>query len=240
MTSPLRLSCLLLLCFAGVPLLACGTASPAVRAWEATKQEGHSTCDDPNSDQCIVFACDDGECGVFRCEDVDLEAAESAPLAHGAELARGFRPPMRSPGTSRNWRHTGLRADARPRMTFHFRYRHGFLPAFPRLDGPLRKHHLFPQANEFREWFRAHGINVHDWTMIISARTHLRIHGGDGRGGPWNEAWREFMRANLHRRLTQEELIRKAFELTYRFDIVGPIIPYGHTLVPPGPQLHAP
>jgi uncharacterized lipoprotein (TIGR02269 family) len=125
-------------------------------------------------------------------------------------------------------------------MTFHFRYRHGFLPAFPRLDGPLRKHHLFPQANEFREWFRAHGINVHDWTMIISARTHLRIHGGDGRGGPWNEAWREFMRANLHRRLTQEELILKAFELTYRFDIVGPIIPYGHTLVPPGPQLHAP
>jgi uncharacterized lipoprotein (TIGR02269 family) len=76
-------------------------------------------------------------------------------------------------------------------------YRHGFLPAFPRLEGTLRKHHLFPQANEFRDWFRAHGINVHDWTMVIPLRAHQRIHGGDGRGGLWNKAWREFMRNNF-------------------------------------------
>ncbi|MDC0707086.1 TIGR02269 family lipoprotein [Stigmatella sp. ncwal1] len=240
MTNPLYLSCLLLLSSAGLPLLGCGTPAPAVQAWEGTNHESHSTCDAPQSDRCVVFACEEAECGAFRCEDVSSEAAARVPLAHDAELARGFRPPMRSPGTHRNWRRAGLREDARPQMTFHFRYRHGFLPAFPRLEGALRKHHLFPQASEFREWFRAHGINIHDWTMVISAQSHLRIHGNDERGGLWNEAWRQFMRSNLHRRLTQEELIRKAFELTYRFDIAGPIVPYGHTLVPQGPQFQAP
>jgi uncharacterized lipoprotein (TIGR02269 family) len=240
MNTPPHPPCFLLLLSVGLSLLACGTATPGVRTWMETAQEEQSICDAPATDQCVAFACEEEECGVFRCEDVRGEAVTSAPLAHDAELARGFRPPARAPGLHRNWRRAGLRDDARPLMTFHFRYRHGFLPAFPRLEGTLRKHHLFPQANEFRDWFRAHGINVHDWTMVIPLRSHQRIHGGDGRGGLWNEAWREFMRNNLRRRLTQEELLRKAFELTYRFDIVGPIIPYGHRLAPQGPQLQAP
>jgi len=125
-------------------------------------------------------------------------------------------------------------------MTFHFRYRHGFLPAFPRLEGKLIRHHLFPQAREFREWFRAHGINVHEWTMVIPEHVHLRVHSGKGRGGLWNEAWRQFRVANEGRRLPKEELIAKAFELAYRYDIVGPITSYNHPIVPPGPQLLAP
>ena len=124
-------------------------------------------------------------------------------------------------------------------MTFHFRYREGFLPAFPRLEGRLIKHHLFPQAPELAAWFRSLGINVHDWTMVIPEHVHRRIHSGP-RGGPWNEAWREFKNANLRRSVPREELLAKAFELAYRFDIVGPIIPYGHTLVPVGPQIMAP
>ncbi|HEX8822762.1 MAG TPA: hypothetical protein VF794_22745 [Archangium sp.] len=40
--------------------------------------------------------------------------------------------------------------------------------------------------------------------------------------------------------MTPKELLAKSFELAYRFDIVGPIVPYGHTLVPPGPQMFAP
>jgi uncharacterized lipoprotein (TIGR02269 family) len=122
-------------------------------------------------------------------------------------------------------------------MTFHFQYRQGFLPAFPRLEGRLLKHHLFPQAREFREWFRDSGIDVHAWTMVIPEHAHLRVHGGSGRGGAWNEAWRQFMRANQNRRLPQEQLIAKAFELAFRFDIAGPLIPYGQSLVPVGPQL---
>ncbi len=240
MTRPRQTPFLFLLSLAMVLLSACGTTSPAMHAWEGAEREDATECDAPSSDQCIVFACDGGECGVFACGDVDLEAMARAPLAHDAELARNFRPSWRTPGTSRNWRRSGLREDARPRMTFHFRYREGFLPAFPRLEGKLVKHHLFPQANEFREWFMAQGINVHDWTMIIPEHVHLRIHGSTARGGLWNEAWREYMHANRTRRLSQEQLLGKAFELAYRFDIVGPVVPYRYPVSPPGPQLLAP
>jgi uncharacterized lipoprotein (TIGR02269 family) len=125
-------------------------------------------------------------------------------------------------------------------MTLHFRYREGFLPAFPRLEGKLIKHHLFPQAPDLAAWFRKQGINPHEWTMVIPEHVHLRIHKGGARGGLWNQAWRDFRDANRGRKVPPEELLAKAFELAYRFDIVGPIVPYGHTLISPGPQLFAP
>ncbi|HEY0096682.1 MAG TPA: DUF2380 domain-containing protein, partial [Archangium sp.] len=59
-------------------------------------------------------------------------------------------------------------------------------------------------------------------------------------GGPWNAAWRQFMRANEHRLVSKEEMLRKAFELAFRFDIAGPIRPYYSPVPPPGPQLLAP
>ncbi|HEX8702377.1 MAG TPA: TIGR02269 family lipoprotein, partial [Myxococcaceae bacterium] len=170
----------------------------------------------------------------------DPEALADAQAEPRVELARAYRPPFRAPGPHRNWRRAGLRDDARPRMTFHFRYRFGFLPAFPRLEGNLVKHHLFPQAREFRDWFRANGIDVHAWTMAIPEHTHRRIHGGTGRGGLWNEAWRQFMEAHRGEPLTQEQLLGKAMELAFRFDIAGPLVPYGRAIVPPGPQLVAP
>jgi len=48
------------------------------------------------------------------------------------------------------------------------------------------------------------------------------------------------MNANQRRKVPQEEMVRKAFELAFRFDIVGPIVPYGHQVAPVGPQLLAP
>ncbi len=218
-------------------LSACAATSPVVHTWEAVERDNPAACEAPSADQCVVLACDEGECGVFGCEDVDPEALARAALSYGAELAR-YRPPLRSPGTQRNWRRVGLRVDAQPRMAFHFSYRHGYLPAFPRLEGRLIKHHLFPQAQEFREWLKNNGIDVHAWTMVIPEQVHLRIHRG-ANGGPWNEAWRQFKDANLYRQVPKEEMLRKAFELAYRFDIVGPIVPYSHQLVPPGPQLFA-
>jgi Predicted lipoprotein of unknown function (DUF2380) len=68
---------------------------------------------------------------------------------------------------------------------------------------------------------------------------HLRIHRGAARGGVWNQAWREFMQTSRYRRVSKEEMVSKAFELALRFDIVGPLVPYRHQLVPPGPQLFA-
>ncbi len=231
---PLRLLLLALLL-----LSSCATPSPAMRAWEETARNEATSCESQGADQCIVLACDAGECGVFGCEDVAWEVVAHTSRDRRVELARGYRPPARGPGPSRNWRRTGLRDDAHPRMTFHFRYRHGFLPAFPRLEGKLVKHHLFPQEPRLAEWFKAQGIDIHAWTMVIPEHIHLRIHRG-ARGGPWNDAWREFLQANRYRRMSQEELLRKAFELAFRFDIVGPIIPYSHQLVPEGPQLLAP
>ncbi|HYI01124.1 TIGR02269 family lipoprotein [Hyalangium sp.] len=228
---------LLSLSVASLLSFACASPSPAIHTGQVIEVADATSCEEPYADQ---FACVEEECGVFSCEDVDPDAVARAPLEHGTEFARGFRPPFRSPGSHRNWRRAGLRDDARPRMTFHFRYRHGFLPAFPRLEGKLIRHHLFPQAREFREWFRAHGINVHEWTMVIPEHVHLRVHSGKGRGGLWNEAWRQFRVANEGRRLPKEELIAKAFELAYRYDIVGPITSYNHPIVPPGPQLLAP
>ena len=224
------------LSLAALLLAACAPASPALRAWE---DDETITCEDTGADECVVLACDEGECGLFDCEDVDPEALTRAPLTHGAELARNFqRPPYRAPGTQRNWRRAGLREDARPRMTFHFQYRHGYLPAFPRLEGKLIKHHLFPQAQEFRGWFNKSGVNIHEWTMLIPEHVHLRIHRG-AKGGPWNAAWRQFMGANPIPP-PREVMIRKAFELALRLDLAGPIMPYYAPVPPPGPQLLAP
>jgi uncharacterized lipoprotein (TIGR02269 family) len=220
-------------------LAACATSSPASHAWEGMKPDDTTACDDAEADQCVVLACDEDECAFFDCADVDPEALSHVPLAHGAELAQFYRPPFRSPGTQRNWRRAGLREDARPRQTFHFRYRQGFLPAFPRLEGKLLKHHLFPQAQEFRDWFNQCGINIHQWTMVLPEHVHLRIHRG-ANGGPWNTAWRQFYEANRHRRVPPDELLRKAFELALRFDIAGPVSPYSAPVPPPGPQLLAP
>jgi uncharacterized lipoprotein (TIGR02269 family) len=238
MTRLFPLRALLSLCLAALLLSACAT-SPTLRAWEGAEHDDTTACDDAEADQCVVLACDEGECGVFACEDVELEAVARESMAYEVEPARFPRPPSRGPGTQRNWRNTGLRAGAQPRMAFHFQYRHGFLPAFPRLEGRLIKHHLFPQQPKLAQWFKAQGINIHQWTMLVPEHVHLRIHRGAS-GGPWNEAWRQFKTANEHRRVPPEELLRKAFELAFRFDIVGPVMPYYAPVSPPGPQLLAP
>uniref|UniRef100_UPI00358DBFBC DUF2380 domain-containing protein n=1 Tax=Stigmatella ashevillensis TaxID=2995309 RepID=UPI00358DBFBC len=105
--------------------------------WETAQQAVPSECDEPRADQCVLFACDEGECGLFGCEDMAPDGAPRVFPGNNVDPARGFRAPFRAPGTHRNWRRAGLREDAKPRMTFHFRYRHGFLPAFPRLEGRL-------------------------------------------------------------------------------------------------------
>jgi uncharacterized lipoprotein (TIGR02269 family) len=235
MTQSLLRRALPSLSLAALVLTACASSRvPGV--WEGAEPAETTTCDD--ADQCVVLACDEGECGIFSCEDVDSEALAQVSQ-HDTELAQFYRPPFRSPGTQRNWRRAGLREDARPRMTFHFRYRQGFLPAFLRLEGKLLKHHLFPQAQEFREWFKERGINIHEWTMLLPEQVHLCIHRG-ANGGPWNEAWRQFYHANKERVVPREELFRKAFDLAFRFDIAGPLMPYYSPVPPPGPQLLAP
>jgi uncharacterized lipoprotein (TIGR02269 family) len=216
-------------------LCACAASSPGPGAWDKTER-----CEPADEGQCVVVACEDGDCGLFDCTDVDAQALAS--VEHEVELAQGYsRPPYRAPAF-RNWRHTGLRPGARPRMVFHFRYRQGFLPALPREPGKLVHHHLFPQQRDLAEWFAQNGVDIHKFTMLIPEHVHRQIHSGTGRGGMWNQAWRDFRSSLRGNAPTPEELHRKAVEFIFRFELTGPVVPY-NTRVDPyqfGPQIHAP
>lgn len=190
------------------------------------------------ADRCIVVACDGemGECGIFLCSDVEASDAVAVEPAQ-------FRPPptRRPPRPPRDWRRTGIRDGVRPRVRVpYFAYRWGYLPAFPSLEGKVVRHHLFPQAEEFALFFERHKIDIHKYTMLVPEPIHLSIHAGRD-GGPWNAAWREYRRVNQDRRdIPPEELLRHAIELSFRFRLAGPIVPYRGSLVPPaGPQLFA-
>jgi uncharacterized lipoprotein (TIGR02269 family) len=225
-----------------VLLFGCGTPSPAARAWEDAARDDASTCEAPEDDQCVALACEgeEGVCGLFSCEDVASEPVARASQAQGADEVRSaaFRPPPRGPGPFRHWRRLGVREGARPRAQFHFEYRFGFLPAFPRYEGKVIKHHLFPQAQEFRRWFGRAGIDPHQYTLVIPEHIHFRIHAGDGRGGLWNAAWREYVLAHLEAPPPTEVIFRHAFKLAFRYKLVGPIVPYHHRVAPIGPQLY--
>ncbi|AKF84132.1 hypothetical protein MFUL124B02_40475 [Myxococcus fulvus 124B02] len=188
-------------------------------AWETAEVE----CEDPREDGCVVLLCAEDACGFFPCED--------SPRT--VELARF--PPARPPaaaaapggGPRRNWGG----AQKLPR---------GALMTFPNWNGapeqlipPSRqlstgrweKHHLFPQEEELRLWFEQRGVKIHDYTMPIPRDLHQRIHSTGGRGGQWNEAWREFKKNNP--RAPPKEIFKHAGELIYRFQLMGgPIQPY--------------
>lgn len=117
-------------------------------------------------------------------------------------------------------------------MVFHFRYREGFLPALPRGPGKLVHHHLFPQQPELARWFRTHGVDIHKFTILIPEHIHRQLHSGKGRGGMWNQAWRDLRDNTQGRSLSSEELHRKAVELIFRFELTGPVVPYNAPVAP--------
>lgn len=227
----------LLLALATVLLCACGASSPALRSWE--EAGGTASCEREDADQCVAVACDGATCGLFDCEDVQSETVAMATTAPRVELAQAYRPPWRPPA-SRNWRSMGIRPGARPRMTFHFRYRQGFLPALRQEPGPRVKHHLFPQQEYLANWFTSRGVDIHKFTMLIPEHIHREIHSGTGRGGMWNQAWREYWLANRRRDVTPSELHRKAVELIFRFELTGPVMPYSTRVDSFGPNIQSP
>jgi uncharacterized lipoprotein (TIGR02269 family) len=98
-------------------------------------------------------------------------------------------------------------------------------PSHQLTAGRWEKHHIFPQANDLARWFERQGVKIHHYTMPIPLDLHRRIHGGDGRGGAWNKAWREFMKAKPGASPT--EIYKHAGELIHRFQLSGDLIrPY--------------
>ncbi|ATB45502.1 TIGR02269 family lipoprotein [Corallococcus macrosporus] len=236
---------LMVLCGSLLGVLACGTASPALREWaDAEWQADADECHESSQQRCVVLACDEGVCGLFRCEDVADDAVAHGRKVWAVEKATG-RPSFRGPGSYRNWwqRRTGIRRDAHPLATAPLARRAPvFIPAIPRAHGKLIKHHLFPQEPRLAAWFRAAGIDIHQFTMVVPERVHWTIHSGKGMGpgGAWNNAWRQFVMANP-RPPSRDVIMRHAIELAFRFELSGPVVPYNVPVTPgmSGPRIEA-
>jgi RHS repeat-associated protein len=80
----------------------------------------------------------------------------------------------------------------------------------------LHDHHIFPQ--QYKQWFSSKGINVDDYTIPISGKTHLQGVHGNGIGnlpGRWNQSWAEFIRANPN--ASPSQVFKFGEDLLYRF-----------------------
>ncbi|NMO14817.1 TIGR02269 family lipoprotein [Pyxidicoccus fallax] len=211
-----RLSWLSLL---SVSWLGCSTVAPSV---EQDREEAAAECDAPHEDQCVTLLCLGDTCGFYRCEDPPGEV----------ELARF--PPTRPPAASaapgsgprRNW---GGAQNLPGGAVMVFPNWNGaperIIPPSRQLTaGRWEKHHIFPQAEDLAMWFAIRGVKIHQYTMPIPRDLHRRIHSGD-RGGPWNQAWREFRTAKPGASPT--EIYKHAGELIHRFQLSGDLIrPY--------------
>jgi hypothetical protein len=63
--------------------------------------------------------------------------------------------------------------------------------------GKVHKHHVFPQ--QFVDWFKEKGINIHQYTVRLPQRDYLKGVHGKGNGlspGEWNRRWEQFIKAN--------------------------------------------
>jgi len=204
-----------------VSWLGCSTVMPpAQQVWD---EAAGAECEAPHEDQCVTLLCLGDACGFYRCEDMpgEVELALFPPGRPPAAAAAPGSGPGRNLGG----------AQKLPR---------GALMVFPNWNGgpeqlipPSRqltpgrweKHHIFLQAEELARWFEGQGVKIHHFTMPIPRDLHRRIHGSDGRGGPWNQAWREFRIAKPD--ASPAEIYKHAGELIYRFQLIGgPLQPY--------------
>ncbi|QAT81629.1 putative lipoprotein [Corallococcus coralloides] len=196
-------------------MVACASSMPLQQRWD----EAEAECGDASADACVTLVCGDTACGFFRCEDVPGEVV----------LARGLPPrpppvavaPAPGSGPRRNWGASmGLPGNPEPVMVFPWYGSPKPVPPQRRLPaGKFEKHHIFPQARDLARWFKLKGIDIHQYTIPIPVHVHRRIHSNGHSGGMWNEAWREFQKANEN--VKSPEIFKHAGELIYRFQLLG-------------------
>jgi uncharacterized lipoprotein (TIGR02269 family) len=178
---------------------------------------------------CVIPACDEARCTLWRCQTLEEVSAAPVVLARGTV---GFRPPpMAHPG--RWWGRT-LAAPTGVEPVFeipwhHWNTRGQFarkarpLSCLPPPE-PLEKHHIFPQQPELVNWFKLKQIDIHAYTIPLPRSFHAVLHSGGPQGGQWNQAWREFRKENIG--ATQEEIWQFAFTLMSRFGVNAQFVPY--------------
>ncbi len=187
------------------------------QAWDGAAVE----CDDPEEDQCVTLLCLGDTCGFYRCEDAPGEVAPAR--------FPGARPPPAAPGSGprRNWGGAGKLPGGAVKVFPNWNGApERIIPPSHRLPpGRWEKHHIFPQERELALWFEQQGVKIHSYTLPIPLDLHRRIHNPGGRGGPWNQAWRDFKEA--YPGASPEQIFKHAGELIYRFQLLGgPIQPY--------------
>ena len=108
------------------------------------------------------------------------------------------------------------------------------LPTGEPFRNPWDLHHIFPQ--QFRDWFSARGIDIHQYTVAVTQNTHhAGIHGRGGLPFPnrsqgilpgrYNARWEAFIRDNPD--ATMQEAYHFAGQLMEEFGLVRlPIVPF--------------
>jgi RHS repeat-associated protein len=91
--------------------------------------------------------------------------------------------------------------------------------------GQVEKHHIFPQEDEFRAFFRAAGINIHEYTFALNKAAHGIIHGGhQAIAGhlalDWNKEWKIWKDSLGARMPGKEEIFAKGEEIMNQVGIM--------------------
>jgi uncharacterized lipoprotein (TIGR02269 family) len=156
----------------------------------------------------LLAVCEVGQCAAYRC----WEVAEYLKVGQVVRTRGPSRPPLPRPPSSPQTRAevgtawNGPQGLPQPLQPVFIIPWNGPAPALlppgkvmvlesqeqPR-GKSYEKHHIYPQ--EFKEWFKDKGIDIHQWTLALEVEEHRRIHRG-ANGGPWNEAWRRFQKEN--------------------------------------------